>query len=86
MELIVITPEENLANETEIVNRLFEAGLHRLHLRKPLLGLAYHRAYIDNVATEYHERIVIHNYFELMDEFGLGGLHLNSFARNDNAV
>jgi thiamine-phosphate pyrophosphorylase len=34
--IVVITPEELVQNETEIINALFQEGLDLLHIRKPL--------------------------------------------------
>ena len=33
--IVIITPPHTLPDEEHIVNRLFESGLHLLHLRKP---------------------------------------------------
>jgi thiamine-phosphate pyrophosphorylase len=86
MDLIVITPEETVEDETEIVNRMFENGLHRLHIRKPLFSAEEYRDYIKAIKKRYHLRLVIHGHFELYKEFWLDGIHLNAKARNDAAV
>lgn len=33
--IVIITPPHTLPDEEHIVNKLFESGLHLLHLRKP---------------------------------------------------
>ena len=33
--IVIITPPRTLPDEEHIVNKLFESGLHLLHLRKP---------------------------------------------------
>ena len=32
---IIISPEENVKNETDLINLLFEQGLDLFHIRKP---------------------------------------------------
>jgi thiamine-phosphate pyrophosphorylase len=86
MNLIVITPDGTSQDETTIVNQLFENGLQRLHLRKPLFTTEEYRNYIAEVREEFYGRIVLCNSFELWNEFDLGGIHLNSALRNDKGV
>ncbi len=86
MKLIVITPDETMPGETVIVNQLFENGLQRLHLRKSGFYSTDYRTYIKSIAPEYHSRIVVHDFFGLYDEFGLGGIHLNSATRMDKGT
>ena len=85
MQLIVITREHNGRKETGVVNLLFTNGLQRLHLRKPSFSLNDTRHYIREIDEQYHSRIVLNGCFELMDEFMLGGVHLNSKVRNDRS-
>ncbi len=81
MELIVITPEQNVTGETELVNGMLEAGLTRLHIRKPNLSAGEYREYLYGIESRYHSRLVLHGAFELLREFHLGGIHLNSVMR-----
>ncbi len=75
-KLIVITPEKDMAGEAGIVNRLFEAGLQTLHVRKP----NHTRQEIKNLLSEIHEnfrhRVVLHQHYELLNEYDLKGSHL----------
>jgi thiamine-phosphate pyrophosphorylase len=86
MELIVITPENTIRQEQEIINQFFDTGLRRLHLRKPQYTKEQYRVYINGIKKEYHPRLVIHGCFELVDEFELGGIHLNSIVREQDLV
>lgn len=83
MELIVITPEANVPDETTTVNKLFAAGLAKLHLRKPGFTTEEYRNYIGAIDERYHKRIVLCGGFEIWNEFKLGGVHLSSSMRND---
>lgn len=86
MKLIVITPDRTIADEAAIVNRLFENGLSRLHVRKPSFTRDELCDYVNAIAPEYHHHLVINNHFDLFDALKLGGVHLSSFARNDEQV
>ena len=77
MKLIVITAEKFLENEAIIINRLFEEGLETLHLRKPDATANDLRLLINEIHPDYHPRIVLHDHFELTNEFSLKGVHLN---------
>lgn len=78
MKLIAITLEEIIENEAQIINKLFEQGLMTLHLRKPLATESEMSLLLSQVASEYHNRIVLHDHFSLVDSFDLKGVHLNS--------
>lgn len=77
MRLIAITPDGAAAGEEEVINRLFEEGLEVLHLRKPQPGEAYVRELLCRIDAAFHGRIVIHDHFGLIGDFGLKGVHLN---------
>jgi len=86
MQLIVITPEQSIEGETDLVNQMFANSLQRLHIRKPQYSSRNYEDYIGAIPAHYHSRIVLHASFELFDEFGLGGVHLNSHFRNDKQI
>ena len=77
-QLILITTPTPYPDEVAILNRLFEAGLQRLHLRKPNYTFQEMATLLEAIPTRYHARIVIHDHFELTQHFTLGGVHLNS--------
>lgn len=74
---IVITLPEFFDNEADAIVRLFQSGLERLHLRKPEATEAEYRDLLRQIPSCYHSRIVLHDHFALLDEFCLGGVHLN---------
>jgi thiamine-phosphate pyrophosphorylase len=86
MKLLVITPDKAVVNEFAIVNQLFYNGLERLHVRKPLFEHAAYKRYIEAIDPQYHNRVIIHGSFQLLEELGLGGIHLNSSMRNDKVL
>jgi thiamine-phosphate pyrophosphorylase len=78
METIVITAETFLKDEVEHLEGLFEAGLQRLHIRKPLADLDTVKRFITVINSAFHNRIIVHKHLELMDHFNLAGVHVNT--------
>lgn len=83
MRIIVITQPFFFPGEAQLIDEKFRSGLWRLHLRKPGASAAQLRVLLDSVPSCWHSRIVLHDHFELLDEYGLCGVHLNS--RNPSA-
>lgn len=81
--IIVITPEEDIKNEIKILNSLFENGLEILHLRKPHKNDEAHVLYLNQINEKYHNRIVIHYFHELTNDFNLKGIHFQEQKRKD---
>lgn len=77
MEWIVITSPGFLQGEADFIDRLFNHGLDRLHLRKPGTDIGECRRLLDGISREWLPRIVVHDNFGLCREYGLGGVHLN---------
>ncbi|MDO7172109.1 thiamine phosphate synthase [Mariniflexile sp. AS56] len=82
--LIVIAPENDVPNEMELLNQLFQAGLQYYHFRKPHKNYAEHAAYLNQIDPQYHQRIVTHYFHELINEFNLRGIHFQEQKRIDN--
>ncbi|WP_313115338.1 thiamine phosphate synthase [Aequorivita sediminis] len=79
--LIVIAPEVTISEETNTLNQLFEAGLACYHLRKPKMNLDEHIAYLNAIHPKFHNRIVVHLFHQLANEFHLKGVHFQEQAR-----
>ena len=77
MEWIVITSPGFLQGEADVIGRLFNHGLDRLHLRKPGADIGECRRLLDGISRDWLPRIVVHDNFGLCREYGLGGVHLN---------
>lgn len=82
MKLIVITLPNFFPGEAEAITTLFRYGLEILHLRKPEADLTEIVKLLDQIPEEYHSRIVIHEHFQLVNQYNLKGIHLN--RRNPN--
>lgn len=78
MRLIVFTPESPRQDESELINKMLEAGIDRVHLRHP--GCSRNTLYniISNISPDYRSRVTIHDYFDLAAAFPELGINLNS--------
>ena len=81
--IVLIAPERDIENEVEILHQLFDAGLQYYHFRKPYKNYKEHVAYLNQIDKKYYDRIVVHYFHELSNEFDLKGIHLQEQPRID---
>lgn len=77
MHLIVITEPQFVTNEATIIAQLLHWGVDLIHLRKPESSADDLAKLIEAIPTVYHNRLVLHDHFDLAAHFTLHGLHLN---------
>jgi putative thiamine-phosphate diphosphorylase len=77
MHLIVITEPQFVTNEATIIAQLLHWGVDLMHLRKPESSADELAKLIEAIPTAYHNRLVLHDHFDLAAHFTLHGLHLN---------
>lgn len=77
MRIVVITSEPFAAGEAEVIRRLLDAGIDRIHMRKPGAGEEPLRRLIESLPEAYYPRLSLHDRLPLGAEYGLGGVHLN---------
>lgn len=77
MKLIVITPTNDVPDETSLITKMFESGLMTLHVRKPKKSTRQMKDYIGEIPSIFHNRIVLHYHHDLVYKFGLKGIHLS---------
>lgn len=82
-KLIILSPEKDIPGEAPTINRLFEAGLEILHIRKHDHTRQEVKNLISAVQKDFHPRIVLHQHYELLDEFDLKGAHLTEHRRKE---
>ena len=75
MKLILLSTPDFFVEEDIIINALFEEGLDLFHLRKPNTEPIYSERLLTLIPQQWHNQIVVHNHFYLVDEFGLRGIH-----------
>lgn len=81
--LVLIAPEKDIVDEIMLLDQLFKAGLECFHLRKPAKNQEEYRAYIDQIDSMYHNRIVVHSFHELINQYSLKGIHFQEQKRRD---
>lgn len=77
MYLIIITEPQFTDNEAAIIAQLLHWGVDLVHLRKPESSADELARLIETIPTAYHNRLVLHDHFDLAAHFTLHGLHLN---------
>ena len=77
MYLIIITEPQFVTNEATIIAQLLHWGVDLIHLRKPESSADDLAKLIEAIPTAYHNRLVLHDHFDLATHFTLHGLHLN---------
>ena len=82
--IVVIAPENDIANEIDILTGLFQEGLAFYHFRKPHKNYEEHCIYLDKINPEYHNRIVVHYHHELINSYNLKGIHFQEQKRKDH--
>lgn len=81
--IVLIAPEKDVKNEISILNQLFEAGLEFYHFRKPEKDYQQHCDYLNQIDAKYHNRIVVHYFHELINDYNLKGIHFQEQKRRD---
>lgn len=82
--IVVIAPKQDIPNEMETLHELFEAGLAYYHLRKPNKDYDGYCAYLDQIDAQYHNRVVVHQYHELVNDYNLKGIHFQEQQRREH--
>ncbi len=82
--IVLIAPENDIPNEIEILHQLFQDGLQYYHLRKPNKNYQEHCDYLNQIDKQYHKRIVVHHFHELVNKFNLKGIHFQEQKRIDH--
>jgi thiamine-phosphate pyrophosphorylase len=79
--LILISNATSVPNEAPIIQQLFAEGLELFHLRKPAADEQTMRQLIEAIPAVYHNRIVMHGFFHLMEEYGIHRRHFREEHR-----
>lgn len=81
--IIVITPEEIVLNETEIINELFREGLDLLHIRKPFIGQNEMKDFIQKIDSKFYSQLVLHSHYDLAENFNISRFHFREIDRKN---
>ena len=75
MDIVLITQPKNVQNEAVLICKLFEAGLEKLHIRKPAHSALGISLLLDSIPKDLWQNIVMHRQHELVNDYGLAGYH-----------
>ena len=81
--IIVISPEELVQNETEIINQLFQEGLDLLHIRKPFINQNEMKNFIQKIDSKFHSQVVLHSHYDLAENFNISRFHFREIDRKN---
>ncbi|GAA4305791.1 thiamine phosphate synthase [Aestuariibaculum suncheonense] len=84
--VVIIAPEHKLDNEIVILHELFREGLQYFHLRKPHHDFQFYCDYLNQIDIKYHDRIVVHEFHELLENYNLKGLHFREAKRRVTSI
>lgn len=74
---VISTPNQEIEDEANKINALFEAGMEHFHLRKKTWFKKELSELIDKIEGTHYSKIVLHTQPELVGDFELGGFHFN---------
>ena len=77
MRIIAITTPKVDDKDLHLIRGLIRCGIDIIHLRKPDSDIAECRRLLHELTDKERERIIIHEYPELYEEFSLKGIHMN---------
>lgn len=81
--IIVISPEEVVQNETEIINELFQEGLNLLHIRKPFINAEEMKDFIQKIDSKFYSQLVLHSHYDLAKDFNISRFHFREVDRQN---
>lgn len=81
--IIVITPEERIQRETELINEFFHEGLDLLHIRKPFVNRQEMEDFIQKIDLNFHSRLVLHSQYDLAKDFNISRFHFRETDRQN---
>ena len=75
MDIVLITQPKLKHNEAILISKLFDAGLEKLHLRKPIHSALEISCLLDAIPEHCLPNIVMHRHPKLVADYGLAGYH-----------
>ncbi len=75
---ITLPQYEDISKEKKIICDLLQSNkIEYFHIRKPDFDKEQMKAWLKDFPLEYRQRLCLHDYLELANEFQIGGVHLN---------
>lgn len=79
--IIVITKEEWVKSEAEIINQMLLEGLDLLHIRKPFFKENEMRELLGSIDQSFHSQLVLHSHYDLGKEYAISRFHFREVDR-----
>ena len=79
--MIVFSNPIALRDEIDIIHSLFEDGLDLFHVRKPGYSLAEMQQFLQQIKSDYREKLALHTHHQLADDFGINRIHFSEKDR-----
>lgn len=79
--ILVLTAEQAVHRELQVINDILDAGLELLHIRKYNFSDDEMSQFINGIATLYRNRLVMHSHHHLAEQFNIKRLHFNEHDR-----
>lgn len=79
--LIVISAPTQIVYESTVLTAIFGHGVQTLHLRKPGMSARETERLLKQIPSRYHNRIVLHAHYGLVDRYNLKGIHVSRAVR-----
>lgn len=78
MNFIAVTPPYHYENEAKAISDALSGRFCRVHIRKPDSQRDEMVKLLNAIPLQLRQRISLHDHHDLAQEFGIGGIHLNS--------
>jgi hypothetical protein len=79
--IIVISPSGTFTGESEMINRLFDAGLFRYHIFKTDATEQSIAEILEGITPKFLSQITLHSHYHLVLAYGVGGIHYSMAHR-----
>lgn len=83
---IIISSPRFFSSEGLLINRLFEEGMPLFHLRKPDASEKEFEKALNSICPVYRDKISIHQYHHLAEDYGIGRLHFSAEQRKSGKL
>lgn len=77
-KLILITAEEFVSNEGQLIMEAIDCGADYVHIRKPHTTIDRVAHLIESISSPYHSQLVLHDFHSLAMQYNVAAIHLNA--------
>lgn len=82
MKLMLLSYPEFFAGESDILCSLMDKYEFTFHLRKPNASNQDYDIFMQSISKEFHNRIVLHDAYNLQQKYQVKGLHFSTINRS----